>query len=219
MSVKPYAHPQPEKALKHLIYLWHGHGMQYESFYSLTQSIVTCCMVCTLASGRISANSHKSGEVSVVVMVWMWSHMPIHNLRRCSTTSYMYHMDVGCSLRGFYSLNQSVVAWFADLHQVGFHPTPITLGKCLWWYQCECEAIWSTTWEGAQTPHVCITWMWDAAWKVLQPQPKHSGMVCTLASGKISANSHKSGKVSVVVMVLVWSLMPIHNLRRHSNTL
>ncbi len=49
MSVKPYAHPHPEKVLKHLIYVWHGHGMQ--------------------------------------------------------------------------CLNQSVVAWFAHLHQVGFQPT------------------------------------------------------------------------------------------------
>ncbi len=61
--------------------------------------------------------------------------MPIHNLRMCSNTSYMYHMDMGCSL------------------------------------------------------------------KVLQPQLMHSGMVCTLASGRISANFQKSGEVSVVVMM------------------
>jgi hypothetical protein len=104
-------------------------------------------IVCTLASGRISANSDKSGESSVVV-------------------------------------------------------------------QCECEAICqSTTWEGAQTPHICMTWIWDNVWKILQPQPKDSGMVCTLASGRISADSHKSGRVSVVVMMWMWSLMPTHNLR------
>ncbi len=57
-------------------------------------------MVCTLASGWISANFPKSGEASVVVTGWMWSHMPIHNLRRCSNTSYMYDMDMGCSLKG-----------------------------------------------------------------------------------------------------------------------
>jgi hypothetical protein len=28
------------------------------------------------------------------------NHMPIHNLRRCSNTSYMYDMDMGCSLKG-----------------------------------------------------------------------------------------------------------------------
>ncbi len=32
-----YAHPQPDKALKHLIYVWHGHGMQFERFYSLNR--------------------------------------------------------------------------------------------------------------------------------------------------------------------------------------
>ncbi len=49
-------------------------------------------MVCTLASVRISANLSKSGEVSVVVTVWVWSHMPIHNLKRHSNTSYMLDM-------------------------------------------------------------------------------------------------------------------------------
>ncbi len=99
--VKPYAHSQPEKVLKHLIYVWHGHGMQFERFYRLNQSIVAW----TLASGRISANFPKSGEASVVVMVWVWSYMPIHNLRKHSNTS--------CT---------------------------------------------------------CMTWTWDAVWKVLQPQ-------------------------------------------------
>jgi hypothetical protein len=64
--VNPYAHPHPENMLKHLIYVY-GHGMQFERFYSLNQSVVG--MVCILASGRISANFHKSGEMSVVVMV------------------------------------------------------------------------------------------------------------------------------------------------------
>ncbi len=33
----------------------------------------------------------------------------------------------------FYSLNPSVVAWFAHLHQVGYQPTSPNLGKHLWW--------------------------------------------------------------------------------------
>ncbi len=37
---------------------------------------------------------------SVVVMMWMWSHMPIYNLRRHSNTSHMYDIDMGCSLKG-----------------------------------------------------------------------------------------------------------------------
>jgi hypothetical protein len=40
VSVKPYAHPQPEKVLNHLIYVSHGHGMQLERFYILNQSIM-----------------------------------------------------------------------------------------------------------------------------------------------------------------------------------
>ncbi len=115
----------------------------------------------------------------------------------------------------FNSLNQSVVAWFSHLHQVGFQPTLTNLGKRLWWYWCECEAICpSTTCEGAHTPHIGMTWRWNAVWKVLQ---SCSGRVCTVAEGRISANSHKSGEVSVEVMVWMWSHMPTHNLRRWSN--
>ncbi len=119
----------------------------------------------------------------------------------------------------FYSLNKSVGAWFAHLHQVGFKPTFPNLGMRLWLYQCECEAICpSTTWEGDQTPHICMTWTWDTVWKVLQPQSMRSSMVCIPASCRISANSSKSGEASVVVSKWVWSHMPIHNLRRCSNT-
>jgi hypothetical protein len=32
----------------------------------------------------------------------------------------------------FYSLNQSIVAWFAHLHQVGFEATLTNLAKHLW---------------------------------------------------------------------------------------
>ncbi len=132
------------------IYVWHGHGMQFERFYSLNQSVVAWFVY--LASGRISANFHKSGEVSVVV-------------------------------------------------------------NCEWEGKCP-----STTREGTQTPHICMKWIWDAVWKVLQPQSKCSGMVSTLASGRISANFSKSGEASVVVTVWVSSHMPINNLWRCSNT-
>ena len=40
VSGKPYAHPQPEKLLKHITYVCHGHGMQFERFYSIKQIIV-----------------------------------------------------------------------------------------------------------------------------------------------------------------------------------
>jgi hypothetical protein len=38
----------------------------------------------------------------------------------------------GMQFERFYSLNQSVVAWFAYLHQVGFQPTLTNLGKFPW---------------------------------------------------------------------------------------
>ena len=40
MSVLPYAHPQLFKVFKHLIYVWHGCGMQFERFYSLNNSVL-----------------------------------------------------------------------------------------------------------------------------------------------------------------------------------
>jgi hypothetical protein len=40
MSVLPYAHPQLFKVFKHLIYVSHGCGMQFERFYSLKYSVV-----------------------------------------------------------------------------------------------------------------------------------------------------------------------------------
>jgi hypothetical protein len=97
-------------------------------------------MVCTLSPGRISANFPKFGEMSVEVIMWLWSHMPIHNLRSYSNTSYMYDMNMGCSLKS------------------------------------------STA------------------------QSKRSGMVCTLSSGRILATFHKSGEMSVVVMVWLWRI-------------
>ena len=36
----PYAHPQLFKMFKHLIYVWHRCGMQFERFYSLSDSVV-----------------------------------------------------------------------------------------------------------------------------------------------------------------------------------
>jgi hypothetical protein len=40
MNVLPYAHPQLCKVFKHLIYVCHGYGMQFERFYSLNDSIL-----------------------------------------------------------------------------------------------------------------------------------------------------------------------------------
>jgi hypothetical protein len=40
VSVLPYPYPQLFKVFKHLIYVWHGCGMQFERFYSLNDSVV-----------------------------------------------------------------------------------------------------------------------------------------------------------------------------------
>ncbi len=67
MSVKPYAHPQHEKVLKHLILVSHGHGMQFERFYSYSQNVVA--WFAHLDKVGFQPTFLKSGEVSVVVMV------------------------------------------------------------------------------------------------------------------------------------------------------
>ena len=45
VSVLPYAHPQLFKVFKHLIYVWHRCGMQFERFYSLFdgKKVKSCC--------------------------------------------------------------------------------------------------------------------------------------------------------------------------------
>jgi hypothetical protein len=49
-------------------------------------------MICTLTSPRVLANSPTSEETSVVVMVWVSSHMPVHSSWRCSSTICMTWM-------------------------------------------------------------------------------------------------------------------------------
>jgi len=67
VRVKPYAHPQPEKRLKHLIYVYHGHGMQFERFYSLNQSIVAWFAHLHKVGFWLTLTIQNSGEVSVEV--------------------------------------------------------------------------------------------------------------------------------------------------------
>jgi hypothetical protein len=90
-------------------------------------------MVCTLASGRISANLSQiwgsiCGGNGVSVKPYAYPQ-----LRRRSNVSYMYAMDTGCGFDRFYSPNQSVVAWFTHMYQERFQPILTNLGKCLWW--------------------------------------------------------------------------------------
>ena len=139
----------------------------------------------------------------------------------CSNTLCMYDMDVGCSLKG------STALTITKRHGVY---TYITLD-----FSQELSQIWGNVCGGngksvqpythpqqlklLKTPHVCMAWMWDAFWKVLQPQQLHSSMVCTLSSPRIWPNSPKSGEMSVVRMVWVCSHITIHNIWSCSNTL
>jgi hypothetical protein len=128
-------------------------------------------MVCTLTSPRLSANSPKYGETSVVVTEWMCIHMSVHNSWMCSITSYRYDMDVMCSLKG--STVSTIAKWYG-LHTyiTWLLANSLKSGERLWWWWSECASICpsSPTVEGAQTPHISMTWMWYAVWKVLQPQ-------------------------------------------------
>ena len=118
----------------------------------------------------------------------------LYNSWRCSNTSYRYDMDVGAVWKVYY-LNHSVVVWFAHLHHLGFQPTPPNLGKI-------CCGTNSVSMQPCAHPQqlkvlkhlICMTWMWDAFWNVLQPQPMLNGIVCTLASTSILANFHKPGE-------------------------
>ena len=109
------------------------------------------------------------------------------------------------------------------LPRISFQPILLNLWKHLWWWWCDCAAVCpSTTDEAAQTLYICMSHIWDAVWKVLQPQPYNITMVCTLATAWVSAKKifTKPGQTSVVLMVWVWlcSNMPILNRWRCSNT-
>ncbi len=121
VNVKSYGHWHPEKVHIPPMYVWHWHGMQFERFCSLNPSVVAWF-----------THLHQVGfQPTFTKLVWVWSHMPIHNLRRYSK----HHMNVWhrcwMQFERYYSLKQSVVAWFAHLHQVGSQPTFTNLGKCL----------------------------------------------------------------------------------------
>ncbi len=102
----------------------------------------------------------------------------------------------------FYSLNQSIVAWFAHLHQVGSQPTFPNLGKI-----CCGNKVNVKPYAHPQPEKMLIQLIHEG--NRHEMQSKHSGTVCTLASGRISANTHKSGELSVVVTVSEKALKPL----------
>ena len=114
------------------------------------------------------------------------------------------------------SLKRDIVALFTQVLDPGFQPSTLpNLGQYLWRWQCECASITITlspSAEDAQT--IC-----DAVWKVIQPQPQHSGIIFTHPWPRISANSPKSGQIFVVLAVWMCIHNPIHISRRCPNTL
>ncbi len=72
----------------------------------------------------------SAGSVMMWVSVKPYAHPQLEKvLKPLICVSHGY----GMQFEMFYSLNQSIVAWFAHLHQVGFQPALRTLGKCLGW--------------------------------------------------------------------------------------
>ena len=184
------AHPQLCKVFKCLIYVCHGCGTQFERFYGHNNHIRVASIY---------------GVMSVVVTVWVCCHMPIRINWRCLHIYYMYDMDVECSLKGS---SASIIAY------VHGHSTYIAYDFSQFSQICVVVTVWvcchmpmqkkwiklQQTIEGDQTPYILwMPCMWDAVWKVLQPQPQRSGMITTLTSLLTSANSTKYGEMYVVV--------------------
>jgi hypothetical protein len=75
----------------------------------------------------------------------------------------------------FYSLNHDIVACFAHLHDLGFKPTLKNLGNVCGGNDVSIQPnANSLQVGGAQTPNICMTWMWDLEKKRLN---------CRLVSG------------------------------------
>jgi hypothetical protein len=59
MILYPYAYPPQQKKLKHLIYICHRCGMQFERIYSLNHSILGLFIHAYLFSMHLNAHSHQ----------------------------------------------------------------------------------------------------------------------------------------------------------------
>ncbi len=103
--------------------------MQFEGFYSLNQSMavwfvhlhkfrfqptLTNLGICVGNDVNVKPYAHTQPEKVVNLLMYVW---PGHRMQ----------------FERFYRLNQSIVAWFAHLHLVGFRPTLANLEKQLWW--------------------------------------------------------------------------------------
>ena len=134
---------------KHLIYVWHGCGMQFERFYSLNDSVL----------GSFPHLHHVGFQQTLPnlgkplccggngVSVLPYPHPQLFKVFK--HLIYVWH-GCGMQFERFYSLNDSVVGSFPHWHNLGFQQTVPNLGKPLWWQRCECAAISPSTtrWQG-----------------------------------------------------------------------
>jgi hypothetical protein len=141
--VLPYAHPQLFKVFKHLIYVWHGCGMQFERFYSLNDSVVG-------SFPRLQRLGFQPALPNLGKPLW-WqrydcaAHPQLFKVFK--HLIYVWHR-CGMQFERFYSLNDSILGSFLHLHRLGFQPALPNLGIPLWWQRYECAAICpSTVWH------------------------------------------------------------------------
>ena len=131
VRVHPNAFPRHMKVLKHFICMYYGCVMQFESFYSLNDSVVGSFLhlhhiwfhrtfpdiwgiVCGGNGVSVLPYAHPQLFKVFKHLKYVW--------RRC-----------GMQFERFYSLNDGVVGSLPHLHYLGFQQTLTNLGKPLWW--------------------------------------------------------------------------------------
>ena len=132
VSLLPYAHPQLFKVFKHLIYVWHRCGMQFERFYSLNDSVLGSFphlhhlgfqRTCPNLGKRLWCNGMR---------VLPYAHPQLFKVFKHLILIYGSH-GCGMQFERFYSLNNSIVGSFPHLHHLWFQPALPNLGIPLWW--------------------------------------------------------------------------------------
>jgi hypothetical protein len=130
MSVLPYPHPQLFMVFKHLIYVWHRYGMQFERFNSLNDSVV----------GSIPHFHHLWFQQTLPNLgkpLWWYGMnvLPYAHPQLCKVFKHLIYVCHGYEMQfeRSYSLNDSKLGSFSHLHHLGFLQTLPNLGKPLWW--------------------------------------------------------------------------------------
>ncbi len=95
VRVHTCAHPQYSKALKHVLYIWYGCGMQSMGLWSLNHYLTTSLRLSYVPNlPKINPYLHRRNIVRV--------HPCAHpQYIKALNTFYMHGLDVGCNLLGF----------------------------------------------------------------------------------------------------------------------